>query len=79
MYVLYTCMPICTHPHTPTHIHTLIHRPAPNMMSGSDLDGDQYAVTWESSLFPPGDNYDAADYKAEKAAGVGEKGRRVAL
>ncbi|RWS01246.1 RNA-dependent RNA polymerase 1-like protein, partial [Dinothrombium tinctorium] len=42
-------------------------RPIPDQMAGSDLDGDEYAVVWNSKLFPKIQNYDPADYSAPKA------------
>jgi len=40
-------------------------RPEANKMSGSDLDGDQYAVTWDMSLVPPS-NLTPMDYSVKK-------------
>eukprot|EP00882_Tetradesmus_deserticola_P031799 GHRQ01035970.1.p1 GENE.GHRQ01035970.1~~GHRQ01035970.1.p1 ORF type:complete len:181 (+),score=56.53 GHRQ01035970.1:211-753(+) len=44
-------------------------RPLPNMLSGSDLDGDQYLVLWDQQLLQP-INSPAQDYTAEKPAQV---------
>lgn len=41
-------------------------RPASNMMPGSDMDGDQYAVAWDTSLIPTKPNRPAMDYTAAK-------------
>ncbi|KAF6265361.1 RNA dependent RNA polymerase-domain-containing protein [Scenedesmus sp. NREL 46B-D3] len=44
-------------------------RPLPNMLSGSDLDGDQYLVLWDHQLLQPANSL-AQDYTAEKPAKV---------
>ncbi|MEW5307231.1 MAG: hypothetical protein WDW36_009639 [Sanguina aurantia] len=40
-------------------------RPLPNMLSGSDLDGDQYAVIWDPSLIPEKPNQTPMDYSPQ--------------
>lgn len=50
-------------------------RPEPNMMSGSDLDGDQYAVTWDRELFPPRPNREPLSYEAQPPEEVGVAGK----
>ena len=42
------------------------HRPHPNEMSGSDLDGDKYFVTWLDKLIPKRRNEEAMDFTAPK-------------
>eukprot|EP01118_Nematostelium_gracile_P006894 TRINITY_DN2229_c0_g1_i9.p1 TRINITY_DN2229_c0_g1~~TRINITY_DN2229_c0_g1_i9.p1 ORF type:complete len:372 (+),score=48.35 TRINITY_DN2229_c0_g1_i9:163-1278(+) len=42
-------------------------RPHPNEMSGSDLDGDLYFVTWDKRLIFDGPNRDAMDFTAPVA------------
>ncbi|RFU77202.1 hypothetical protein TARUN_5033 [Trichoderma arundinaceum] len=37
-------------------------RPVPNMLSGGDLDGDDFFVIWEPSLIPPEWNHPAMNY-----------------
>ncbi|XP_023932804.1 uncharacterized protein LOC106181258 [Lingula anatina] len=37
-------------------------RPAPNMMSGSDLDGDLYFVCWYMDLIPKGENVEPMEF-----------------
>jgi RNA-dependent RNA polymerase len=37
-------------------------RPEADKMSGSDLDGDQFAVTWDERLFLPRGNHDPFDF-----------------
>ncbi|RSM03201.1 hypothetical protein CEP52_007537 [Fusarium oligoseptatum] len=41
-------------------------RPVPNMLSGGDLDGDDFFVIWEPSLMPKTWNYSPMDYTAPK-------------
>uniref|UniRef100_A0A0G4F372 RNA-directed RNA polymerase n=1 Tax=Chromera velia CCMP2878 TaxID=1169474 RepID=A0A0G4F372_9ALVE len=41
-------------------------RDAPNMLSGSDLDGDQYFVCWDERLLPTATNYEAAEFYKPK-------------
>ncbi|KAI8722183.1 RNA-dependent RNA polymerase [Fusarium sp. LHS14.1] len=41
-------------------------RPVPNMLSGGDLDGDDFFVIWEPSLIPKTWNYSPMDYAAPK-------------
>ncbi|KAH6973539.1 RNA dependent RNA polymerase-domain-containing protein [Ilyonectria sp. MPI-CAGE-AT-0026] len=41
-------------------------RPVPNMLSGGDLDGDDFFVMWESSLMPRIWNYPPMDYAGPK-------------
>ena len=38
------------------------HRPHPNEMSGSDLDGDMYFVLWDQSFIIPKENVDPMDF-----------------
>ncbi|KAF5829646.1 RNA dependent RNA polymerase-domain-containing protein [Dunaliella salina] len=47
-------------------------RDDPNKMSGSDLDGDQYAVTWDPTLMPTKSNQEPMDYTACKPKEVKE-------
>lgn len=37
-------------------------RPHPDEMAGSDLDGDEYIVTWDSRLFFPGSNHEPMNF-----------------
>ncbi|KAH6697067.1 RNA dependent RNA polymerase [Plectosphaerella plurivora] len=39
-------------------------RDVPGMLSGGDLDGDDFFVIWEPTLFPPRWNYPPMDYRA---------------
>ncbi len=41
-------------------------RPHSNEISGSDLDGDEYAVFWLDLLVPTSDNYEPYDYDSQK-------------
>ncbi|KAI5464095.1 RNA dependent RNA polymerase-domain-containing protein [Mariannaea sp. PMI_226] len=41
-------------------------RPVPNMLSGGDLDGDDFFVIWEDSLIPRIWNWPPMDYTASK-------------
>ncbi|KAF5665654.1 RNA-dependent RNA polymerase SAD-1 [Fusarium heterosporum] len=41
-------------------------RPVPNMLSGGDLDGDDFFVIWEPSLIPEIWNYPPMNYSAPK-------------
>ncbi|CAF0945376.1 unnamed protein product [Didymodactylos carnosus] len=41
-------------------------RPHPNEISGSDLDGDEYAVIWHEDLVPDTPNYEAYMYDSQK-------------
>ncbi|KAK7425799.1 hypothetical protein QQZ08_007648 [Neonectria magnoliae] len=41
-------------------------RPVPSMLSGGDLDGDDFFVMWESSLMPKIWNYPPMDYAGPK-------------
>ncbi|KAJ4264024.1 hypothetical protein NW762_006063 [Fusarium torreyae] len=41
-------------------------RPVPNMLSGGDLDGDDFFVIWEPSLMPQIWNYPPMNYSAPK-------------
>ncbi|KAM0356082.1 hypothetical protein ACHAPU_000476 [Fusarium lateritium] len=41
-------------------------RPVPNMLSGGDLDGDDFFVIWEPSLIPKVWNYPPMNYSAPK-------------
>ncbi|KAL3905877.1 MAG: hypothetical protein SGILL_009501, partial [Bacillariaceae sp.] len=43
-------------------------RPEADKMSGSDLDGDQFAVTWDDRLFLQGPNHVPLDFKAPTSA-----------
>ncbi|OTF77947.1 hypothetical protein BLA29_000316 [Euroglyphus maynei] len=38
-------------------------RPHTNEMAGSDLDGDEYAIFWDSELIFPGDNHKPLDFE----------------
>ncbi|CAF1556331.1 unnamed protein product, partial [Didymodactylos carnosus] len=40
-------------------------RPHPNEISGSDLDGDEYAVYWHEDLVPTTDNIEPYDYDSQ--------------
>jgi RNA-dependent RNA polymerase len=48
-------------------------RPHANEMSGSDLDGDIYAVMWDERLLTPR-NYEPMDYTSEEPVEVNEVG-----
>jgi RNA-dependent RNA polymerase len=41
-------------------------RPVPNMLSGGDLDGDDFFIIWEPSLLPKIWNYPPMNYSAPK-------------
>ncbi|KAI9495484.1 RNA dependent RNA polymerase-domain-containing protein [Zychaea mexicana] len=40
-------------------------RDLPSMLSGGDLDGDDYTVIWDETLLPPKANYSPFSYKSE--------------
>jgi hypothetical protein len=40
-------------------------RPHPDQCSGSDLDGDQYFVSWDPALLFPGQNRTPMDFHSE--------------
>jgi len=42
------------------------HRPHPNEISGSDLDGDEYAVYWHPDLIPTNENYPPYEYDTQE-------------
>ncbi|KAI9493548.1 RNA dependent RNA polymerase-domain-containing protein [Zychaea mexicana] len=47
-------------------------RDVPSMLSGGDLDGDDYTIFWDEELFPKIRNYEPMDYNAEDPVRVDE-------